>query len=184
MCPLALTVKRTLFPVNGRFRGLAEGGIRSGRIDRSAKPSRHRNAVDERRLAVCLTLAAFPLHQKFLHPRIPRQRSSHADDSTHVVLVAASRGLGRSSCSPERRSLRSLAFTFSLLPAATPTIDFPFQTPKPFQIFVVPKPSSPPVHNLQLWRPYVAVSYPALKGHRRYANGLSRVPRTNGHFHI
>src|ERR1035441_9694687 len=90
MCPLALTVKRTLFPVNGRFRGLAEGGIRSGRIDRSAKPPRHRNAVDERRLVVCLILAAFPWRPKFLHPHIPRQRSSHADDSTRVFLVAAS----------------------------------------------------------------------------------------------
>jgi hypothetical protein len=56
--------------------------------------------------------------------------------------------------------------------------------PKPFQIFVVPKPRCPPVHNLQLWRPYVAVSYPALKGHQRYANRLSCEPRTNGRFHI
>src|ERR1019366_10347588 len=110
MCPLALTAKRTLFPVNGRFRGLAEGGIRSGRIDRSAKPPRHRNAVDERRLAVCLTLAAFPWRLRFLHPHIPRQRSSSVAGSTHVVLAAASRGLGRSSCSPERRQPRSLAF--------------------------------------------------------------------------
>src|SRR5689334_14596472 len=110
--------------MSGKFPALAEGGKRNVQSGQTAKRLQRQNYDGEHRITNDQAGDVSLLYLRFRHQRTPQSPSIRASGSTLVIHAAASRVIVHSTCSPERKSLRSSFLTASFFPASTTAVNF------------------------------------------------------------